>query len=217
MSSDSLFVSTLDSAVRAFNRIFDINSVSHGYAAQKLRWTCDESEGVQWNMWVDYETCTIHFGVNLEGLKYDCWPIAVFIEKELKNHKLLEFAANSPDSSRMLINFYRDAWKVRARPEISEKYIGGKGVNLGLLTEQKWREMLLEAYDCLDAKKGHRGRARQLVTMQNGEKRTMEVSPHIAIYLEINTETKIIDLETAMRESMEMLRPVYRILYEQSK
>ncbi|MDE2795442.1 MAG: hypothetical protein OXL34_11540 [Gemmatimonadota bacterium] len=43
----------------------------------------DGIEGVQWNAGCRARDGTVWLGVNLEGIKYDDWPVARLIEREL--------------------------------------------------------------------------------------------------------------------------------------
>lgn len=169
----------------AFKAIFGYEGRSFGQAAMPFRkGVSNGNDGVQWNLLVDANDGGTRLGVNLEGVKYDGWPIARFIENELSNPAtgLLNLASDYSDDTNVLVCLERDAWQIAARPNIREKIIGGKYEPLTGLTLERWKEMLQEAYECLDESNNHRSRASQRVTLdKSGEKRTMEVSPHLTI------------------------------------
>jgi hypothetical protein len=121
-------------------------------------------------------------GVNLEGKKYSYWPIAIFIESELKNLSLPEKASEIKNANKIKIGFYRDAWQVTARPQILEKELVNSEIKMSGLNKSNWKSMLDDAYDCLDAENNHRGRAIQLVNLVNSGPKEMQVSPHLRIF-----------------------------------
>jgi hypothetical protein len=144
---------------------------------------CDGTEGVQWNAWVQWHggRQMAYAGVNLEGKVYDGWPVARLIERELEAPRLFEAARAVGHPSGVEVLWSRDAWQVVARPPILEKMIGGSPRLLHTLTPDEWEAMLREAYNCLDAERGRRGRGRQAVTMTTGAIRELEVSPHLQL------------------------------------
>jgi hypothetical protein len=140
------------------------------------------TDGVQWSFIFDKIERRVNLGINLEGMKYDDWPIARFIEREMKSPHLIEFSKDLANPENVYIRMTRDAWQVTARPQIKEKLIGDRIVSFAELTQEKWMDILQEAYECLVSEKNHRGRARQKVTLEkSGESRVMEVSPHLTI------------------------------------
>lgn len=146
----------------------------------------DGNQGVQWNVDIDRDTCTAKLGVNLEGLKYLNWPIALFIEHELEHHQLITLCQKIEGSSKISVCFYRDAWQAASRPPIDEKVIGD--IRLHKLTESRWDDMLRIAHQCLNADKGYRGRATQWVTLKKSGRRLKQVSPHLHIYTRLWNE-----------------------------
>jgi mannose-6-phosphate isomerase-like protein (cupin superfamily) len=133
---------------------------------------------VQWNTWLHRGENAAYVAVNLEGMKYDGWPIARFIEREFRHPRLFEVVRQlaAPESIQMI--FHRDAWQVSSRPAIEERHIGLSGRALAEIDPEGWKRTLQEAYDCLDADRGHRHRARQMVTTKSGRVE-LSVSPHL--------------------------------------
>lgn len=142
----------------------------------------EHNKGVQWNIVIDTNLEETWVSINLEGLKYIDWIIARFIEKELDDLLILEVSKKIQyNNIPVYIYFRRDAWQVKARPRIKEQIIGNEITPITNLNEQKWKGILLEAYQCLN-NRTHRGRAKQVVTLEsNGVEKQMEVSPHLII------------------------------------
>ena len=164
-------------AVNAFNSILGINGKDFG----KGKGVSDGFEGVQWNISVNDEDGEAKLGVNLEGMKYKNWPISTFLKEELDNPRLPSLAKVITGANKIHIKLDREAWQYQARPPIKEK-IEGSGTLLSELTETAWRKMLKEAYNCLNADKNHRGRAKQRVTLIASEEvKEMEVTPHLGL------------------------------------
>jgi len=100
---------------------------------------------------------------------------------------------------------------VTSRPEIVEKYFGGKEIPISEIDETLWNSILTEAKDCLNEKQEFRGRNLQKVTLatspKNGERiRMMEVSPHLTIWTPIHISE---DITSHLNDKIEQLRPVY--------
>lgn len=155
----------------------DFGTPVHGYYG-----VSEHNKGVQWNIVSDTNNNETFISVNLEGLKYSDWTIAHFIENELDDLCILDIAKKYTGKDYPIsIYFRRDAWQVKARPRIKEQIVGDGIYDITQLNKHNWREMLLEAYQCLN-EHTHRGRAKQLVTIEsNGIQKIMEVSPHLII------------------------------------
>ena len=172
--------------VEAFSeltRTMPADEVMFGSASLQLAGMCDGTRGVQWNAWLEWDSHRqmAFAGVNLEGIAYKGWPVARFIERELEQPRLLEARDRVRDPARVEVIWYRDAWQVQARPPIREKFMGGAPHLLHAVDAERWMSMLREAYGCLDASRGHRGRGRQLLTLASGQQRTFSVSPHFQL------------------------------------
>lgn len=174
----------------------------------------DDNNGVQWNFVVDQNEGVVRIGVNLEGMEYDHWPIARFIEKELAEPAsgLPILSQHYYDDSSVMVRMVRDAWQATARPPIQEKIIGGEFVPLSQLTPGKWSDIMQEAYDCLDGDRNHRGRAEQLVTLvKSGEHVAKQVSPHLTISAPLWAVGQV-SLQMAIeafQKKMDYMRPIY--------
>ena len=159
------------------------SEVLFGSRSLRVAGICDGAQGVQRNAWVEWEgeTQMAYAAVNLEGKVYDGWPVARFIERELQDARLLQTPTLLSSHTPVEVLWYRDAWQAASRPLIKEKLIGGSPRLLHTLTADAWRQMLDEAYSCLDAATGHRGRSQQTVTTPLGEARQYPVSPHFQL------------------------------------
>jgi len=171
----------------------------------------DGNEGVQWNLSVSADSGVIRLGVNLEGMEYSNWPISNFILSEIGSPKIEEVAAVLNDPNDIYIRFARDAWQAAARPNIVEKYLGGREFSFAEINSDQWSNTLKEALGCLNEEKNYRGRANQTVTLvnkpKNGEQvRVMEVSPHLNIGSPLSLNGNIHEnIELKLAE----LQPVY--------
>ncbi len=195
-----LFASLLNVKGRPFGQL---NTPSFGMS--------DGNEGVQWNLSVYTDTRTIRLGVNLEGMKYDNWPISTFIRSEMKDPKIGEIRATLNHPEKVFISFTRDAWQVTARPIIVEKYLGGKECTFAEIDSDQWVLTLTEALACLSKGANYHGRAKQTVTLaekpKNGEQvRIMNVSPHLTIWSPISLDG---DLRENIKNEIAELQPVF--------
>jgi hypothetical protein len=205
--------------IAAFGTEFGVSvTEANRFGSVSLGWlgVCDGAEGVQWNAWLHRNENAAYVGVNLEGLKYDGWPIARFIEREFRYPRLFDVVRqlSAPESIEMI--FHRDAWRFASRPQIEERHIGLSSRVLTNLDANGWKRTLQEAYDCLDAEKGHRHRGRQMVTTKSGRVE-LSVSPHLQF------RRRISDSAEAEREWVPRLRlaknelqPLYDFVKEQS-
>lgn len=195
-----LFTSLLNVKGRPFGQL---NKPSFGMS--------DGNEGVQWNLSVSTDTGIVGLGVNLEGMKYENWPISKFILSELETPKIFEVLKRMDYPDNIFVRFSRDAWQVTSRPNIIEKYLGGDEFTFADCDNGQWKNTLTEALGCLDEKSHYRGRAKQTVTLENMPKngdqvRLMEVSPHLRIWSPLNLNGIV---EENLRIKIQELKPVY--------
>jgi hypothetical protein len=117
----------------------------------------DGREGVQWSLYVTRSGNETVLGVNLEGLKYDGWPIARLIERELEKPGIPPAIGPDRNSTSLHLWLWRDLWGAgggRTHEAILD-------LPMCRLDKDVWRTGLEEAYRCLDSVRGHRGRARR--------------------------------------------------------
>lgn len=162
-------------------KIFGDQGRKFGTSKMPYQGVSNARDGVQWHFVIDRKRGFTRMGINLEGLKYDGWPIARLISRELENPKLLEFKGSLSHPKDIYVYMRRDAWQVTARPAIEEQIIGD--IPISDLTPAQWEFMLCEADGCLDKTSGSISRAIQKVTLKKKkERRTMQVSPHLMLY-----------------------------------
>ena len=205
-------------AIISFNAILGIDGRHFGAVNGDYEGVSDDNKGVQWNIRCEKASGIVELGVNLEGMTYSYWPIAVFIENEMKYARLLELAPTLAGTEDISVAFYRDAWQFASRPRIEEEFISGTPVKLNHFTEAGWMATLAEAYTCLDASRGRRGRGTQTVTLRTRGKREMDVSPHLHISTPVWMTTPCTS-EQARRKieaGFRLLQPIYAIVKSQS-
>ena len=211
----------LIAAFSELTRTIPADAFMFGSPSLQVAGMCDGSRGVQWNAWIEWDDGRqmAYAGVNLEGMVYDGWPVARFIERELAQPWLPSLRDEVEDPRRVEVLWYRDAWQVQAKPPIREKLIGGSPQLLHLLTADGWEAMLREAYECLDPDRGRRGRARQTVTATTGVRRSYQVSPHFQARQAFWPRTP--GSRAGWRESLDAamhnLRPIHEAVARQSR
>lgn len=172
----------LDPLATAFVSTIGPNYRLVGTAAQGHLGLHDGEAGVQWSASVDLATGQAVLSVNLEGMQYDGWPIARLIERELASPEFMALVAGHSAAAQITLHWWRDCWQAAGRLKIVENDIAPTPITLDKLTPELWAQALNEAYACMDASRGHRGRARQMVrTAASGEPAEKDVSPHLGI------------------------------------
>lgn len=202
--------------LQTFASVLQIKGVTFGQLNKPRFGMSDGNEGIQWNLSINPEIEKIRIGVNLEGKKYSNWPITSFILSEIKNPSISILKKKLQNPDQVYLRFVRDAWQVTSRPEIDEKYFGGKELPFSEINEDLWISILTEARGCLNEKQGFRGRNLQKVTLasppKNGEQiRMMEVSPHLTIWTKVHISE---DMSVHLKEKIEQLRPVHEWVSE---
>lgn len=196
-----------------FKTILGVSGRPFGGTSKTYDGMSDDADGVQWNVATFKDKPQrARIGVNLEGMKYKDWPIARFIESELKRRALLSMPV---EKDKIYVGFFRDAWQVTNRPAIEERSLGCSGISLEEMSDLQWKKTLEEAYACLDPQNNHRGRANQQVTLSSsGIDKTMEVSPHLQIYTTIwsVSPADFQEARTSMQKGFDRLMPVYEYM-----
>jgi hypothetical protein len=180
----------------------------------------DGHRGVQWNAWVNRDPPEFGLGVNLEGLKYDDWPIARFIQRELVGPGLFDVISEMNAPNRAALTWFRDYWKHASRPKIRERYIVYRA-RLDALHPDAWHRYLLEAQGCLNASTGSSGRARQRVTLATSG-RVVEgwVSPHLHFAFVLDPtflQRDLKDGQTVLGYARRQLKPLYSFVERRAR
>jgi hypothetical protein len=176
----------------------------------------DGVEGVQWNIAVFRESNESYLGVNLEGVAYSgTWPITTLILSEIRRPTLDVMKAKVSKADHIRVTFSRDAWQVSARRPIAEQFIGGGRYVLSELDNELWGKLLLEARDCLDARRQFRGRSKQTVTVfrkAGEETKEMEVCPHLVVSTRVDVDPTSEDannIDLAIDRAIAELMPIH--------
>lgn len=200
----------------AFRKVFGKRGREFGNTSHRIRGFSDGNEGVQWNAWTDRGRDEDWAGVNLEGMRYDGWPVARLILRELKEATLPAVARSIEGAERIEVLWARDFWQRSARPRIVEGEIHPTPIPLSRLGEEDWRLALEGALACLDESRGYQGRAKQQVTVVSREgnrRRGGEVSPHLTFRTPMEGPHS---WESFLREAKSRMRPLYDWAVERS-
>lgn len=197
--------------LQSFCTILGIKGRPFGQLNKPYFGMSDGHEGVQWNISLRPQENIARVGVNLEGLMYNNWPVSRLIQSELSTPRLLNVIQELGSASEVSMTFARDAWQVASRPDIKEKYIGGKSFTLSELTAEQWQRVLKEALECLDKTHHYQKRNQQDVTVikKDGDHqvRTMQVSPHLTIWSSFALNNAD---EQTLRDQINQLGAIYR-------
>jgi len=169
----------------------------------------DDRDGVQWHAVILREDDSLHFGVNLEGMKYDGWPIARLLHRELEAPQLPDLVALLPRSDDISLRVTLDAWQASIRPPIEEWHLCWRP--LAGLGEAEWRDVVERAVGLFAGSRDAPARGEREVTLTStGEKRTMPTSPHLHFWVRIRDEDRRQDLMTdAIRDGVRTLLPLH--------
>ena len=164
-----------------FKALFGIDGRLFGSPSLGVLGISDGNEGVQWNAWYSQREQTAWLGVNLEGLKYDDWPVARLIERELSHPQLLtDYRVKVASPELVTVIWSRDAWQVASRAPIVESRLPPTPITLDQLGPDGWANALGNARECLDPERQYRGRRAITVTLRrSGQKVERQVSPHL--------------------------------------
>ncbi len=159
-------MSPADTLKTLFRDIFQCRGRDFGSASRGVLGISDGNEGVQWNAGYYPRDGAVWLGVNLEGMKYDGWPVARLIEREISRPLLLSrYRPQVARPDKVTVLWSRDAWQYSARRAIREANVAPTPVALDRLDGRGWAEALRGARMCLDPRRQHRGRRRVPVTL----------------------------------------------------
>lgn len=175
------FENRAEAVIRLFREVFQCEGRRFGGPSQRVVGISDGLEGVQWNAGYCQREETAWLGVNLEGMRYDDWPVARLIEREIADPLLLtEYRARVERPDLVTASWKRDAWQVRSRLPIREARLAPTPIALNQLDGDGWERALRGARECLDPERNLRGRRRQVaVTLRSGQALHRDVSPHL--------------------------------------
>ena len=110
-----------DALKSRFRDVFGCRGREFGSLSRGVLGISDGNEGVQWNAGYYPRDGAIWLGVNLEGMKYDDWPVARLIEREISRPLLLtRYRRKVARPDKVTVLWARDAWQYSARRRIKE-------------------------------------------------------------------------------------------------
>ena len=208
-----------DALKSCFRDVFRCRGREFGSLSLGILGISDGNEGVQWNTGYHPRDGAVWLGVNLEGMKYDDWPVARLIERELSRPLLLvRYRPEVARPDRVNVIWARDAWQYSARRRIREADLAPTPIALDRLDGQGWADALRAARECLNPSKQHRGRRRVLVTLLPSKRHPrerqveMDLSPHLKIGTPLAEITP-----RAMRQARDNLEALYKFVCHQSR
>lgn len=197
-----------------FRDVFRCRGRDFGSPSRGVLGISDGNEGIQWNAAYYPRDGAVELGVNLEGMKYDDWPVARLIEREISRPLLLtRYRRKVARPDRVTVIWARDAWQYSARRRIKEANIAPTPIALDRLDGQGWADALGGARECLDPRKQHRGRRKVPVTLLPSKRHPwerqveMEVTPHLKIRTPLAEITP-----RAMREARDNMEALYEFV-----
>jgi len=180
-----------------FRNLFECDGREFGSPSHGVLGVSDGIEGVQWNAWYCQRDETAWLGVNLEGKKYDNWPVARLVEREIAYPLLLpEYRVRVTRPHVVTVSWTRDAWQAGFRVPIKESRLPPTPLALDRLDRDDWTRALRCSRECLNPKRQYRGRRRTKVTLlRSAQVVERDVSPH----LRFKTELERFDGSTMLR------------------
>lgn len=174
-----------------FEASFERRGPSFGrFGSPSIGWmgVHDGCGGVQWNAWYSRPEQTSWLGVNLEGMKYDGWPVARLIERELfRPHLLTQYRSKVARPEEVKVSWRRDAWQGPGRVKIREAELPPTPIWLDELDAEGWTHALNRARRCLNPDLNYRGRRRIQVKLHSSCKKVVrEVTPHLQFMTRFN-------------------------------
>lgn len=205
----------------AFVEVFrPTNPRSFGSDALGTKGLSDGNPGVQWNTGIELKSGVAYLGVNLEGMKYDGWPIARLIRHELTGLKLFETIARLRQPNEIELLWWRDAWGVGGSriPKFDEHAIAPTPTTLGSLTEEGWAQALQEAQSCLNADRDYQGRMKRPITLLDGRRVEQWMSPHLQFRRQLwqQAPTDVGACVKFMETARDHLQPLYAFVTERT-
>ena len=208
-----------DALKSCFRDVFGCRGREFGSRSRGVLGISDGNEGVQRNAGYYPRAGAVWLGVNLEGMKYDDWPVARLIEREISRPLLLtQYRRKVARPDKVTVLWTRDAWQYSARPRIKEANLAPTPSALDRLDGQGWEDALRGARECLNPRKKHRGRKKVPVTLLPSKRHPrerqveMDVSPHLRIRTPLAEITP-----RAMWEGRDNLEALYGFVAHQAR
>ena len=101
-----------DALKSRFRDVFGCRGREFGSRSRGVLGISGGNEGVQWNAGYYPRDGAVWLGVNLEGMKYDDWPVARLIEREISRPLLLtRYRRKVARPDKVTVIWARDAWQ----------------------------------------------------------------------------------------------------------
>ena len=140
-----------DALKSCFRDVFGCRGREFGSPSRGVLGVSDGNKGVQWNAGYYPRDGAVWLGVILEGMKYDDWPVARLIEREISRPLLLtRYRRKVARPDKVTVLWARDAWQYSARRRIKEANLAPTPIALDRLDSQGWADALRGARECLD-------------------------------------------------------------------
>lgn len=178
----------------------------------------DGTDGTQWNCWYNVESQKAFVGVNLEGIGYPGWPLAVLIRRELQR-PLIFCVLDCVDAQRVEVRLWRDVWIAGRKHRSLGDTLPPTPLLVSNLSAAGWRRALLAARACTG---GSRllGFGRQDIVLRVSRKtiRGARVSPHLQFKTLLwETEpTTAAARAAAISRARRLLHPIHVFVRERS-
>ena len=128
-----------DALKSRFRDVFGCRGREFGSLSRGILGVSDGNEGVQWNAGYYPRDGAVWLGVNLEGMKYDDWPVARLIEREISRPLLLtRYRRKVARPDKVTVLWARDAWQYSARRRIKDANLAPTPIALDRLDGQGW-------------------------------------------------------------------------------
>ena len=132
-----------DALKSPFRDVFGCRGREFGSLSRGVLGVSDGNKGVQWNAGYYPRDGAVWLGVNLEGMKYDDWPVARLIERKISRPLLLtRYRRKVARSDKVTVLWARDAWQYSARRRIKEADLAPTPITLDRLDGQGWADAL---------------------------------------------------------------------------
>ena len=208
-----------DALKSCFRDVFGCPGREFGSLSRGVLGISDGNEGVQWNAGYYPRDGAIWLGVNLDGMKYDDWPVARLIEREICRPLLLtRYRREVARPDKVTVLWASDAWQYSARRRIKEANLAPTPVALDRLDGRGWTDALRGARECLNPRRQHRGRRKVPVTLLPSKRYPRERQVEMDVSLHLKMRMPLAEITArAVRRARDNLEAVYGFAAHQSR
>lgn len=182
----------------------------------------EDRPGAHWTAWADAEGAWL--GVTMPGKRFNDWPVATFILREISDPRLPSVLARLPQDTQVDMAWWRTVWQGRGRlPRHLDQNLTGDQtspwVPAGSFDSYQYSLLLKQARECLDATRGYRGRGSGTIRLLSGEPKpiTRGLTPEFQFRTPARISTADGGITTAaLIHAREVLQPLYTFIIERS-